>query len=112
VAWYRRTYFNIRIENLVHYFKKINLNRLIYIIILPTYFIYYNELHNYAECFPVVKDTHFLNKHFYNGHSAYSYKGINNRIINEIFDQILSLKLNNTNFNILEFRKLNGEKFP
>jgi len=40
------------------------------------------------------------------------HKNISDHTIIGIFDQILNLKLNNTNFNILEFRKLNGERFP
>jgi len=111
VAWYQSNYFNLFIGNLVHFFKKIDFNRLLFIIILSTCLICYNELHKPVKCFFLVKDTNFLNRHIYNGRLVYSYKNINNCVVNEVFDKILNLKLNNTNFNILEFRKLNGGRF-
>jgi len=83
-----------------------------YIIILPTSLIYYNELQKPVQCLSIIKDTYFLNRHFYNSHLAYSYKNIDNYIINEIFDKILNLRLNKMDFNLLEFRNFNGKRFP
>lgn len=108
MAWYQRTYFNLKF----FFFYFINFKNLIYFFL---FFIFFNlfVIPETVYCLKLNKPvTGYLNKCLIGGNIIYFYKDISYNVILETMSNIKSISDNNLNFNILSFKDKNGLIFP
>ena len=108
MAWYQRTYFNLKL--FFCYF--INFKNIIYFLF---FFIFFNFViaTEITHCIKLNKPvTGYLNKCLVGNNIVYFYKDIPYNIILDTMFNIKSIPDNNVNFNILSFKDRNGLIFP
>jgi len=104
VAWYQRTYFNLRKFCIKH----LSLNLLQFVLIL-FFIIYCNQ--STAQCLAINKSS-FLNPHLIGKNFVYTYGNVNYMTACDVVHNLLYNSNNNNIYKIVKFNDVFNTKFP